>query len=358
MHDRPASAPSLPSLRPRVRGLSRASLACTALLALAGCGSSEEAAAPAPADIVGILELPVAHRGSPSAPTDAARVDIGTSELRFDGRAVTTLTNGALAPADVNAGAIPKLRSAVSGGRATALLNVHSATPWATTVAVLETLRAVGVRNAVFAVRRVPPPPTKRGAPSPGPSTTVAYLELRDFQVVAEAEGEVTFADVTPLPWGEIGARWDAIKDACAQAPSADCMWKPQSIAEGGNAQITLRSRGDGLKVEFAQVGAPPPPAPPAAPAMIEGVPPPPPAAGAEVPPPPATEASFTLRSGTTTEPASPVSAMMANVCGSRACGVVVISDPEQMSMRVLSLVAAAFPEGSAPPAVAFRRPR
>jgi hypothetical protein len=49
---------------------------------------------------------------------------------------------------------------------------------------------------------------------------------------------------------------------------------------------------------------------------------------------------------------------MMANVCGSRACGVVVISDPEQMSMRVLSLVAAAFPEGSAPPAVAFRRPR
>jgi predicted small lipoprotein YifL len=354
MHVRTASAPSLPSLRPRFGAVSRASLACAALLALAGCGSKEEPAAAPPQDIVGLLELPVAHRGSPSAPTDAARVDIGTSELRLDGRAVTTLTNGALAQADVNAGAIPKLRSAIAGSRATALLNVHAATPWATTVAVLETLRAGGVRNAVFAVRRVPPPPTK-GAPPPSPSMTASYFELRDFQVVAEAEGEVSFANVTPVPWGEIGARWDAVKDACAQAPNADCMWKPETIAEGGNAQITLRSRGDGLKVEFAQVGAP---AAPAAPAMIEGVPPPPPAAGAEAPPPPATEASFTLRSGTTTEPASPVSAMMANVCGSRACGVVVISDPEQMSMRVLSLVAAAFPEGSAPPAVAFRRPR
>jgi len=332
-----------------------ASAAAALFVFVAGCGSKEEPTAPVQ-DIVGILELPVAHRGSPSAPTGAARVDIGASELRLDGHSLTTLSNGALAPGDVSAGAIPKLRTALTGSRATALLYVHSATPYGTTVAVLKTLRDAGVRNAVFAVRRVAPPPTK-GAPPPSPTLTASYLELRDFQVIPETEGEVAFPGLTPIPWPEVGNQWDAIKAACGESPTADCMWKPETLAPGGNAKITLRSRGDGVKVEFLRVGAPVEVAAPVAPAMIDGVPPPP-AAGEEVPVPPATEASFTLRSGTTTENDSPVSAMMRNVCGSRACGVVVVSDSEQMTMRVLALLGAAFPEGTAPPSVAFQIPR
>ena len=44
-----------------------ASAAAALFVFVAGCGSKEEPAAPVQ-DIVGILELPVAHRGSPSAP--------------------------------------------------------------------------------------------------------------------------------------------------------------------------------------------------------------------------------------------------------------------------------------------------
>lgn len=327
-----------------------------ALLLFAGCGSKDEVAPP-PTDIVGMLELPVAHRGSPAAPSGAARIDIGASELRLDGHTLTTLSEGALAPTDFVGGAVPKLRAALTGSRTTAVLYIWSAAPWRTTVAVLKTLRDAGVRNAVFAVRRVAPAPTK-GAPPPSPTLTASFLELRDYQVIPPTEGEIAFPGLTPLPWDEVGAQWEAIKNACSMSSTSDCLWKPDSIAPGGNARITLFSRGDGLKIGFLRVGAPPDPEAPAPVPQIEGLPTLPTDPNAEPPPiPPATEASFTLRSGTTVEPASPVSAMMRNVCGSRACGVVVVSDPEQMTMRVLSLVGAAFPEGSAPPSVAFQIP-
>lgn len=348
-------------MKDRTTSLLSSHLSITAALVvvscgLAACGSKDDAVA-VPVDIVGILELPTAHRGSPSAPSGAARIDIGTSELRVDGHSVATLTMGSLAPADVAAGAIPKLRAALTGSRATAVLYTHSATPYGTTVAVLKTLRDAGVRNAVFAVRRVAPPPTK-GAPPPSPTLTASFLELRDYQVIAETDDEVPFPGISPLAWADVCAQWEAIKSACSMSSTADCMYKPDTLAVGGNAKITLRSRGDGVKVEFVRVGAPPDAPPPAPVQMIAGVPPPPPGEGEVVPVPPATEASFTLRSGTTTENDSPVSAMMRNVCGSRACGVVVVSDPEQMTMRVLSLIGAAFPEGSAPPTVAFQMPR
>jgi hypothetical protein len=323
------------------------------LLSLAACGSDP---APTPPEVIGILELPVSHRGAPRAPTGAARVDIGQTQLRLDDHLITGLTLGELAVTDVTGGAIPKLRAALAGGRTTALLYVNSGTPYGTTVAVLKTLRDGGVRNAVFAVRRVPPPRTK-GQPPVGPSMTASFLEIRDFQIVPESDEEIVFPGITPVPWADVAAQWDAMQGACSTSSTADCMWKPVSIAVGGNAKMMLRSSGDGLQVQFYQVGAPvvelaPGEIPDAGPPVPPGAEPPPP------PPPPATMASFTLRSEAAILPESPVSGIMRSVCGSRACGVVVVSDHTQITARVIGLIGAAFPEGSAPPNVAFQTPR
>lgn len=347
MNDRTTASTSSRSPSPCIAG------AAGLLFLLVGCGSSD--AAP-PQDIVGILELPVAHRGVRTAPTGAARIDISPSELRLDGHSIATLTQGELAPADVSAGAIPKLRAAFSGSRTTALFYASAGTPYGTTVAVLKTLRDAGVRHAVFAVRRVPSLPTK-GAAAPGTTLVVSFLEFRDFQIVPETDDEVVFPGITPVPWADVGSQWDALQAACSASPTGDCMWKPASIAVGGNAKMMLRSSGDGLQVQFYQVGAPipelvPGEIPDAGPPLPPGAEPPPP------PPPPATMASFTFRSAAAVEPVSPVSTMMRNICGSRACGVVVVSDHTQITARVLALIGAAFPEGAAPPNVAFQIPR
>ena len=53
----------------------------------------------------------------------------------------------------------------------------------------------------------------------------------------------------------------------------------------------------------------------------------------------------------------SAISDMMRPLCGSHACGGVVVADKETMTMRVLSLLGAAFPDGSAPPTLAFLTP-
>jgi hypothetical protein len=44
-------------------------------------------------------------------------------------------------------------------------------------------------------------------------------------------------------------------------------------------------------------------------------------------------------------------------MCGPRPCSVVMIADPETLSMRLISLFGAAFPDGSAAPSVVFQLP-
>jgi hypothetical protein len=338
--------------------LRAAAFASAAALAfgLTGCGSSEQTAPP-PADIVGVLELPVSQRFASAAPPGAAKIEISPSELRIDGQPVAVLVGGRLAAADVSDGQIPKLREKL-GTRSAAVIHASASASWGTTVAVLDTLKAAGVGIVAFAVRQAPPPPQK-GRPAAGPSTTVGYLELRDWKVVPESDDEVRFDTVQPLPWQEFRTRWQEVADACRASPSGDCMDPPEKVAEGGNARIVLRTRGDGVQIQFYRVGAPPPAAAPQPQvAMIPGVPAPRPQPPAEPETPPATEASFTLRASTLTQAESPITAMVRPVCGSRACGVVVIGDAETLSMRPIALLGAAFPDGTAPPAVAFQRVR
>jgi hypothetical protein len=341
----PTGAPSL-----------AAPLTLALVLAASACGSSGESAPPV-TDLVGALELPVSHRFAPAAPAGAAKIEVSPTELRIDGQKVAALVGGRLAAGDVHGGQIPSLRDRL-GTRSAAAIHASASASWGTTVAVLDTLKAANVGIVAFAVRQAPPPP-QQGRPAPGPSTTVGYLELRDWKVVPESDDELSFDTVLPLPWQEFRTRWQEVASACRTSPTGDCMHPPEKVAEGGNTRIVLRTRGDGVQVQFFQVGAPPPvtESQPQV-AMIPGVPSPRATAPAEPATPPATEASFTLRASVLTQPDSPVGAMLRPVCGSRACGVVLVGDADTPSMRPIALLGAAFPDGTAPPAVAFQRTR
>jgi hypothetical protein len=47
----------------------------------------------------------------------------------------------------------------------------------------------------------------------------------------------------------------------------------------------------------------------------------------------------------------------MKPLCGSKACGAVLSAESTTLVVRVVSLIGAAFPDGAAPPIVAFELP-
>jgi hypothetical protein len=129
-------------------------------------------------------------------------------------------------------------------------------------------------------------------------------------------------------------------------------------VAEGGRFELRMFVRGQGMRFAFHQVGAPEPEGPRAPVAMIEGVPQAPRAEGEA--PPPLTEGEFSFRQDEATrteEPGSAISRGIHPVCGTAACPVVVEADAGTSTMRVLAFLAAAFPDGTTRPQIAFRLP-
>lgn len=295
------------------------------------------------------MELPLSHRNGAPAPNGATKIEVSPTELRVDGTKILTLDHGAAAGGEVANGVITKLRAALTSGaaRRAAALHVHAATPWKTTHAILGTLLAANIHEAYFRVRK------------PGTTSDTGWLDVRNFTMAPNADDPVDFANITPMAWPEFANVWEAVQGQCTRVSEPlNCSPVPEKLAPGGRVQIVLRARGDGVKLEFYQVQVDPALVPPGAPQpvqMIPGVPQPPPQPGDEIEQfPPATDAQYTLRQETTTRVPSPVSAMMRPVCGSRACGALAVADPETMSMRILSLLGAAFPDGTAPPTFAF----
>ena len=319
-------------------------------LSLCACGDKAEEAAAAPSGpIVGVLELPVSLRSSGAAPADAADVEISPTALNVGGQQVLALAGGTVAAADRQGDELPKLTAALKSPlRSRMALAVSAQVPYETVVLVLSTAKKSGLRGVAFKVR------------PPGGSTNTGFLALDDFQVTpsVKADVEVPLQGVATRPWSDFASHWEEVEGGCRAAPTGSCAYKPEKIAEGGNLKIMLHASGQGVNVNFLQVGAPPPAAEKPAEKVkpIEGLKQTDIVAEVEQADP-ASEASFQFRAQEVLGATSAVSATLKPVCGTSACGVVVNADKITLFVRVASLLGAAFPDGTPAPVVAFQLP-
>lgn len=296
--------------------------------------------------IVGVLELPIVHRHGASEPADAARIEIGASEIRVAGEPVLTLENGKVPSAERNGYLLPKLKDKLAGKRVLAL-TVYAASPYATLARVIHTGFEAGARELAFRVRK------------PGTTTDTGWMVLHDVHFTPSAE-DGGFGEAGLLPWDKFAAHWEESLDACkAGVRSGDCGYSPLGKAVGGKLDMMLRVRGTGMALRFRQTGAPPPPEKPKKPKveMLEGI-----KGGAAQnaepeEPEPATEHVFTLRADQAAEAQSPISGITRPVCANTSCPAVVDAEGISMSGTVLSLIGAAFPDGTPEPKLAFVLP-
>lgn len=316
-----------------------------------GCSKSDEVK-PDAKPIVGVLELPISHRNGASEPADPARIEIGTGEIRLAGETVITLESGKVPAAEVSGDAIPKLQAKLSGKRALAL-TVYAASPYATLLRVINSGFQAGARELVFKVRK------------PGSNTATGWLSIHESHLAPSAD-DSKFPESALLSWDKFASVWEESLDACqAGMRGGDCGYRPIAKAAGGKLDLMLRVRGPGLALRFRQAYGPPPPEAPKKPKaeLMEGL------KGAkqanaaaaaeEAPPEPATEHVFTLRADQAAEvPSSPVSAIVKPMCGSVSCPAVVESEGISMSGTVISLIGAAFPDGTPEPKLAWVLPK
>jgi len=337
---------------------------------LLGAACSTDEVKPEAAPIVGTLELPIAHRNSDTEPGDAARIEIGTSEIRVGGETVVKLESGKVPAADRAGDVLPKLKEKLAGKKVLAL-TVYAASPYATLARVINTGFEAGIHELAFRVRK------------PGSNTETGWLRLHGGHFVKSAD-DGQFGDAL-LPWDKFANVWEESLDACnAGNRGGDCGYKPMAKATGGKLDMMLRVRGSGLALRFRQMGAPVavdagvPDASASAAAkpaklargkkgkkkprveMLDGI-----KGGSggeaveEAPPEPANEQVFSLRAEQAAElPSSTISAIVKPICGSISCPTVLEAEGISMSGTVISFIAAAFPNGTPEPNLAWVLPK
>jgi hypothetical protein len=297
--------------------------------------------------IVGVLELPISHRASGTEPGGAAKVEIGTSEIRVDGETLIKLENGKVPTAEQSNHILPKLKAKFAGKSALAI-SAYAATPYATLANTLNTGLDAGVHTFAFRVRK------------PGSNTDTGYLILSDNRFAPNAD-DSKFALDQLVNWDNFVAVWEEAITACQATDRADCGYRPIAKAQGGKLDMMLRVRGSGIALRMRQTGAPTPTPAEAAPKkapraeMLDGIKAPPQAE--EAPPEPSTEHVFTLRADQATAVPSPVSGIVKPLCSGISCPVVLDADGISMSGRVISLIGAAFPDGTAEPKISWVLP-
>ncbi|HEX2675979.1 MAG TPA: hypothetical protein VHM19_05050 [Polyangiales bacterium] len=313
------------------------------------CGKKEEEAKPPSGPIVGVGELPVSLRLTATAPPDAHEVEISPSEIHVGSQPLITLAGGNVAAADRQGSEIPKLTAALkSPVRARASFAISSEVPYETVALAISSAKAAGLRGIAFKVR------------APNSMSTTGFIALDDFSVGprTKIDEEVALSGVVARPWEEFTAHWEDIGNACRGAQTGSCAYKPEKIATGGHLKIALLAAGQGVNVNFSQVGAPPPAEAPKKPKveMLDGVKKTDIVKDVEEAPP-ATDASFQFRAQEALKVPSPVSEVMKPICGTTACGVVLNGEKNTMFVRVASLLGAAFPDNTPAPIVQFELP-
>lgn len=321
----------------------RVLLACSlGLSVFVACDDEPEVPEESPDPVVGIMELPISFRHD-SAPQNPLRIEASPTKLRVDGHTILELEGGRVPDAEVAGTMINALKTAIEGApaRGAAALRLHANIPYRTTALIFGTLKASNIREAAVEVRR-------------GATTDTGYLKLGGFDVREESDEWVTFDGSFQRRWDELEPQWEDMYTSCREGPYVDCAFKANKVAEGGNMQITLFARGNGVKVELHQFGAEEQPeAQPVE--LLEGITPPP--GSEEDVEEPVTTAAFTWRFQVTTTEDSALSATTRPLCGSAACGAVVTAEAQTPTMRVMSFIGAAFPNGSPAPNLMFQIP-
>lgn len=315
-----------------------------ALALLTTACDDEEAVEEESADpIVGLMELPISLRSTSQAPANALRIEVAPDRLRLDAHTILEFSDGALPEGAVGANhQITALKAAIDAGpaRRVAELTFYGSTPWATALAIFETLAAANVGQLAFVVRA-------------GSSTDKGYLMVDEYSMVDPSQELVAIDGPGQRNWDEFREKWQEVYQACRADHYVDCAYVPGTIAEGGQLHMTLFSRGSALKIELHRFGIEDPP-PTTGPALIDGV-------GAlptaeEMLETPVTEAAFTWRAIAATDPESPIVAAMRPLCGTQPCGAVVTAEGQTMTMRLISFIGAAYPTGSPSPVLRFQR--
>lgn len=339
-----------------------ASLFLVLLSVFVACGEDEEIQQDT-GPIVGVMELPISLRNAETQPSDALRIEVSPTEMRVDGQQLLALESGNVPDAEQRDGQIPKLREKLTGGpaRRAGALRLHVNTPYETTALILGTLKGANINTVGFEVRK------------PGGSADTGWLVINDYRVEPSDSEHETFPQGQQRRWDELVAKWQEVYESCRRDHYVDCNPAPVNPAPGGEMEIVLFARGSALKVEFHRFGMEEEDeaaqAAKRGPEMIEGVPtvgganPDPRYAGLqpgdEIPPPPTETGAFTWRfEAAVDEGLSPITGAFRPICGQSACGIVVTGDPDTMTMRLVSFLGAAFPNGTEAPHVLFEIPR
>jgi len=311
---------------------------------------------------LGLLELPSSHRVGDPEPTDATRVEITPSEVVVDGETALPLENGKVPAAERADYDLPKLKAKLGGKKALAI-SVYAAVPYATLARAMHSAVGAGVNELSFKVRK------------PNDNKKSGWLTIRNSSFIAKPD-EAKFEASQLLPWDSFTKVWDESLDACQTSSKGDCGYKPMAKAEGGKLDLMLRVRGSGYALRFRQAGAPPAVDAGVADAgdksasakkpkakgkkkkaeMLDGIKAAPEAAE-ETPPEPSTEHVFTLRTDQATIDPSPISGITKPVCGAVSCPVVMDVEGISMSSQVVSLLGAAFPDGTPAPLIEWVLP-
>jgi biopolymer transport protein ExbD len=339
------------------------------LLCVAGCSSKPEQPPPEPlGPPLGVLELPVSLRTSDPAPSDARKVEVTMGDVRVDDKLVLKLENGQVPAAERQDGVLPKLKAALQApARASIALHAHASLPYETGALVLSTASAAGAQKVTFRVRKS------------GGSTETGWLSVSNFQMTPRTYDEVVIPSVEARKWDEFVKAWQAMHDACRTSQTGVCPYVETNVAQGGNLKITLFASGSGVNLNFFRVGLTP--AELAAEAQkrkaalaaqnedaVQGRKKDKKKTKTKIEPKsdlekeltegePASEALFQFRAREATDLPSVLTQVMQPLCGTKACGVVATADSNTLMVRVVSLIGAAFPDGAAPPIVAFEMP-
>ena len=303
------------------------------------------------------LELPVSMRMFDATPSGAGQIEATDEQLRLDGQPVVQLERGKVGKSDRAGDVIPKLEARLrSPSRSSLALRLQANLPYDTAALILSTAKKVGISNVAFAVREL------------GGSTKTGWLAVNGYIMSSKAEDLPAIPGVQAPSWNAFTDKWQPIFDGCRTSPNGNCAYVNDNFAEGGTLRTELMASGRGLNINFFrrgltqeqeavedkhrgdilarkkedflqgrithdEMGE----------ALLLGD--------------PSTYALFQFRYQEALKSPSALTKTMAPFCGKQRCGIVLTADPISPVLHIVTMLGAAFPDGTTPPALAFEMP-